>query len=212
MARCAAAALVAFATLAAGCAQRSPSSPFIRKGAGFVDAGGPPVTARTAEASDELDRAKREALAKRAAEPKAALPSIEGRDPVLREALAALGRLPSAAAHVRVAEEYQRVGVLDFAYDHYSDALRLEPGSVAALDGRARLLRDVGLVGPALADAHRARFLAPSSAAVRNTLGSVLERQGLCREALGQYREALRLDPGAAWAAENAGRLAGKCS
>lgn len=205
------AALVAVATLAAGCAQRGTSSLFVRKGSGFVDAGGPPVSQQTAEASDELERARREALAKRAAEPRAELPSIEGRDPQLREALASLGRTPSAAAHVRVAGEYQRVGVTDFAYDHYSDALRLDPGSVAALDGRARLLRDAGLIGPALADAHRARFLAPDSAAVRNTLGSVLERQGLCREALGQYREAARLDPDAAWAAENAGRLAGKC-
>jgi Flp pilus assembly protein TadD len=102
------------------------------------------------------------------------------------------------------------VGVTDAAFDHYSDALRLEPRSVAALDGRARLWRDTGLLGPALADAHRARYFAPKSAEVRNTLGTILDRRGLCHEALAEYREALRLKPDAVWAQENVERL-GEC-
>lgn len=199
------------AVMAAGCAGRSATSgPFVRKGGpGFVDVGGPPLAA-TPAAQEEIERATREAVAKRAAEKAAPLPSIEGRDRGLRDALAELGKAPSAARHIRVAEAYRRVGVTDAAFDHYSDALRLAPRSIAALDGRARLWRDTGLLGPALTDAHRARYFAPTSAEVHNTLGTILERRGLCAEALAEYREALRLKPDAAWARENVERL-GEC-
>jgi tetratricopeptide (TPR) repeat protein len=202
------------AALAAGCASRTAGSqPFVRKGGpGFVDVGGPPQAVASALDAEALERVKREALAKRAAEKAAPLPSIEGRDQRLREALADLAKSPTAAAHIRVAEEYRRVGIHDVAVDHYSDALRLEPRSAAALDGRARLWRDSHVLGLALADAHRARFYAPKSAAVRNTLATILERRGLCREALAEYREALRLKPDAAWAQENVTRLAAICS
>lgn len=185
--------------------------PFVKKGgSGFVDVGGSrePVTPI---AQTELDRAMREAVAKREAERPAPLPSIEGRDLTLREALAALGHGPSAAAHLRVADEYMRVGVRDMAFDHYSDALRIEPRNVAAFDGRARIWRDVGFLAPALADAHRAKYFGPTSAAVRNTLGTILERRGLCHEALAEYREAVRLKPDAAWAQQNVTRLTDTC-
>lgn len=204
-------ALAGVAVAAAGCASRSAGSgPFVRKGGpGFVDVGGVPPASSTAS-DEEIARATREAVAKRAAEKAAPLPSIEGRDRGLRDALAVLGKAPSAAGHIRVAEAYRRVGVTDAAFDHYSDALRLAPRSIAALDGRARLWRDTGLLGPALADAHRARYFAPTSAEVRNTLGTILERRGLCAEALAEYREALRLKPDAVWARENVERL-GTC-
>ena len=202
----------AIATLiVAGCASRAAPLPFVKKGsAGFVDVGGShaPVV-RIAQA--EFDRARREALATRAAEKPAPQPLIEGRDSALREALAALGIESSVAAHLRVAEQYMRVGVRDMAFDHYTDALRLEPRNVAAFDGRARLWRDVGFLGPALADAHRAKYFGPTSAEVRNTLGTILERRGLCRDALIEYREALRLQPDAAWAQQNVTRLTDTC-
>lgn len=199
------------AVLASACAGRAASSPFVKKGGpGFVDVGGSHEPA-TPIAQAEFDRATREAVAKRAAERPASLPSIEGRDPELRDALAALGKAPSAAAHLRVAEEYMRVGVRDMAFDHYSEALRLDPRNIAAFDGRARLWRDVGFLAPALADAHRAKYFDPKSAEVRNTLGTILERQGLCRDALAEYREALRLQPAAAWAQQNVTRLTDTC-
>ena len=103
------------------------------------------------------------------------------------------------------------MGVQDLAFDHYTDALRLEPRNIAALDGRARLWRDAGLLLPALGDAHRAKYFDPTSAAVRNTLGTILERRGLCREALAEYREALRLNPDAGWAQQNVTRLTDTC-
>jgi len=207
---------VAFSALLAvligsACAGRTASLPFVKKGgAGFVNVGGP-QDLPTPIAQAEFDRARREALTKRAAEKPAPLPSIEGRDVQLRDALAALGDAPSVAAHLRVAEQYMRVGVRDLAFDHYSDALRVEPRNIAAFDGRARLWRDIGFLAPALADAHRAKFFAPRSAEVRNTLGTVLERRGLCRDALAEYREALRLKPDAAWAQQNVTRLTDTC-
>ena len=181
------------------------------KGApGYVDVGGYAAPA-PAIAKAEFDRARREALATRAAEKPAALPSIEARDVALRDALAGLGSEPSVAAHLRVAGEYMRVGVRDMAFGHYSDALRLESRNVAALDGRARLWRDVGFLEPALADAHRAKYFAPKSAEVRNTLGTILEHRGLCHEALAEYREALRLKPDATWAQQNVARVTDTC-
>jgi len=206
------AAMMAMMALVGGaCATGDSSSRFVKKGAdGPIDVGGS-QNSPTPIAQAEFDRAKREALAKRASEKATSLPSIEGRDPGLREALAALGKEPSAAAHLRVAEQFMRVGVRDVAFDHYSDALRLEPRNVAAFDGRARLWRDVGFLAPALADAHRAKYFAPTSAEVRNTLGTILERRGLCRDALAEYQEALRLKPDAAWAQQNVTRLTDTC-
>jgi len=199
------------AMLSSACASRTAQSPFVKKGgAGFIDVGGA-QSAPTPVAQADVDRATREAVAKRAADKPAPLPSIEGRDPALRDAIAALGTDPSAAAHLRVATEYMRVGVRDVAFDHYTDALRLEPRNVAAFDGRARLWRDVGILAPALADAHRAKFFDPTSAEVRNTLGTILERRGLCRDALAEYSEALRLKPDAAWARQNVTRLTDTC-
>ena len=202
---------VAAALLQTGCASGSTSR-FVRKPAGFINLGGPAQADVPAITPEAFERARREALVERASTRPAALPTIEGRDPGLRDALAALGKAPSAGAHLLVAAEYNRVGVYDQAYDHYSEALRLAPRNTTAFDGRARLLRDAGLIGLALADAHRARYFGPRSAEVRNTLGTILERQGLCRQALRQYEEAARLAPDAAWAQQNVARLTGSCS
>jgi tetratricopeptide (TPR) repeat protein len=165
----------------------------------------------TPVAREAVAKAVREAQEKRAAEPRASAPVVEGHDPDLKDALARLETAPSAAAHLRVGHAYYRLGIRDFAMDHYSDALTLDERNVAAFEGRARVWRDWGFVGLALADAHRARFYQPASATVRNTLGTVLELRGLCREALGEYREALRIEPNAAWAQQNVARLTDTC-
>ena len=179
--------------------------------AGFVDVGGPAATVTKAD-TESVALAVREATARRAAEAPPSLPVVEGRDPVLKEALAALVKAPSAVAHLRVGQEYYRLGIRDLAFDHYSDALTYDGRSAAAFDGRARVWRDWGFVALALGDAHRARHYQPASATVRNTLGTVLELRGLCREALTEYREALRLAPEAAWAKQNVRRLADTCN
>jgi tetratricopeptide (TPR) repeat protein len=184
----------------------------VKKGRGFIDVGGVATDASAKASRDALRRAAQEAAAKRAAEPKPKLPTIEDRDPALRAALAELAKRPSVVRHLHVAAEYARVGVNDLAYDQYTAALAIDPRNVPAFQGRARLLRDVGLNGLALTDAHWARFLAPKSAGVRNTLGTILEAGGHCAEALAEYREALKLQPGAPWASQNVARLTDKCS
>src|SRR5262245_45056727 len=129
-----------------GCATRQPASPFIiRSGHGPLEAG--------RFASSKLDRRKiedasRQALAERAAT-RARVPlSIEGADPLLRDALAAVGRRESPDSHIAVAMNYWRLRVYDAAFDHYSEALRLDPKNATALDGRARVWRHWGMTEP----------------------------------------------------------------
>jgi tetratricopeptide (TPR) repeat protein len=201
---------IAVVVLAGACAART-SSRFVVKDGGFVEVGGPATPAEDVVSVEELRRAVHDAVVARAAEKHATPKSIEETDPALKSALADLARGRSTHAHVAVASHYSRLGVSDLAYEHLSQALTIEPRSPAALDGRARLLRDVGLMAMALADASRARFHAPESAAVRNTLGTILERLGQCREALAAYREAVRLSHDAEWARDNAARLSASC-
>jgi len=194
---------------ATGCASRSTSSPFIIKnGSGPVDVGHG-VGFKKIDRG-QIERARREALARRAAAAPEQLRSIEGTDVALRNALAALGQLESAAAHVAVAQQYWRLHVYDAVYDHYTDALRLEPKNVTALDGRARVWRQWHMTEPALSDAHRARYFGPERPDVLNTLGTILEQAGQCGAARDAYASALKLDPSATWAKDNLVRLEGR--
>jgi tetratricopeptide (TPR) repeat protein len=200
-----------FACLAASACASAPSASdrFIKKnGPGFVDVGGA-ARALSQPDKDAIARAEREARSARAAQ--TSPPVVETRDRALKEALSALGASPSAATHLEVARQYRRLGVRDLAFDHYSDALAYDPRNATAFDGRARLWRDWGFLGLALADAHRARYFRPASAEAHNTLGTILERQGLCQQALAEYQEAARLDPAATWAGQNARRVADNC-
>lgn len=176
---------------AVGCAGRT-ATPFVLKGPGFIDVGGPVERSAPAITPEAWERAKRDALAARRSAPANRAPGIEDIDASLRAALARVSS-GTAADHVSVAFAYNRLGVRDLAYEHYSRALSVEPHYVPALDGRARLLRDVGLLAMALSDAHRARFVAPTSSEVRITLGTILEHLGQCREALTVYRQAAAL-------------------
>ena len=194
---------------ATGCASRSTSSPFIIKnGSGPVDVGHG-VGFKKIDRG-QIERARREALARRAAAAPEQLRSIEGTDVALRNALAALGQLESAAAHVAVAQQYWRLHVYDAVYDHYSDAIRLEPRNVTAWDGRARVWRQWHMTEPALSDAHRARYFGPERPDVLNTLGTILEQAGQCGAARDAYASALKLDPSAGWAKDNLVRLEGR--
>jgi len=194
---------------ATGCASRSTSSPFIIKnGSGPVDVGHG-VGVKKIDRG-QIERARREALARRAAAAPEQLRSIEGTDVALRNALAALGQLESAAAHVAVAQQYWRLHVYDAVYDHYTDAIRLEPRNVTALDGRARVWRQWHMTEPALSDAHRARYFGPERPDVLNTLGTILEQAGQCGAARDAYASALKLDPSAGWAKDNLVRLEGR--
>jgi Tfp pilus assembly protein PilF len=191
---------------AGGCATSVSSSPFIvRQGRGPIEVGVPGETPTIDRAA--LARAESDARARRSAERPRALPSIEQRYPALRDALKALAQSPSADAHIKVAIAYHQLHVLDAAFDHFSDAAVFDAKSIAAWDGRARVWRDWGFVGRALADVHRARFLGPDRADVYNTLGTILERAGQCDGARRAYRDALVRDSQATWARENLTRL-----
>jgi tetratricopeptide (TPR) repeat protein len=201
-------ALVASLTVsAASCATRqASSSPFIiRSGHGPVHVGNLPEPSKSQRAN--LERAARQALADRAARAPEALPSIERLDTRLREALGALGRNETTEAHILVAQNYWRVGVYDAAFDHFSDALTLDPRNVSALDGRARVWRHWGMTESALADVHRALFFGPDRADAWNTLGTILEAAGQCVEARAAYDRAVKAAATADWARANAERL-----
>ncbi len=196
---------LAASSVAGGCATRTASSPFIiRQGHGPIEIEGP---AFKAISRDAIARAEREAIAGRAKQAPRVSPSIEQRDPGLRQALSSLRVQQSALAHVDVAVAYHRLGVLDAAFDQFSQAIALEPRNAVAWDGRARLWRDWGFIMPALAEAHRARYFAPKRAEVLNTLGTILERAGQCDGARTAYRDAIGLDERATWARQNLSRL-----
>jgi Flp pilus assembly protein TadD len=129
--------------------------------------------------------------------------SLESFDPVLRSALGRLMFAPTAEHHIAVARAYRQQGIFDQAYDYLTRSLTLNGAEPLVYDERARLWRDWGNPGSALADAHRAVYLAPQSAAFRNTLGTVLYRMGLTREAQTEFEQARALNPDAWYALAN---------
>jgi tetratricopeptide (TPR) repeat protein len=139
-----------------------------------------------------------------AARPSASLTTtIESSDPRLSAALTALAFSNTAEAHRRVASEYRRIGVLDLAYKHLTDAIQLDSRDAAAYDGLARIWRDWGIARLGLGDAYRAVALAPKSASAANTLGTLLEGVGQTKSARQWYERALALDPRASYALVN---------
>jgi Tfp pilus assembly protein PilF len=133
--------------------------------------------------------------------------TVEAHDPGLAAVLLLLKIAPSAARHRDVAAEYRRLGILDTAFDHLTAATKLNPRDAAAYDARARIWRDWGYPGLGLADAARAVYYAPRSAAARNTYGTLLVAAGLPVDAKREFETALKLDPGAEFARTNLCRL-----
>jgi tetratricopeptide (TPR) repeat protein len=130
-------------------------------------------------------------------------PTIESSDPKLSAALTALAVSNTAEGHRRVATEYRRIGVLDMAYKHLTDAIRLDSHDAAAYDGLARIWRDWGIPRLGLGDAYRAVALAPESASAANTLGTLLEGLGETKSARQWYERSLALNPQASYALVN---------
>jgi Tfp pilus assembly protein PilF len=131
------------------------------------------------------------------------LPTAETVSVALAEALAALSHGETPDRLRAVALEYQRLGVFDQAEEFASKAIAHAPKDAGLYDLRARILRDSGLPDVALGDAHRAAYMAPSSAAVSNTLGTVHFALGQHPEAVAAFKKALALQPSAAWASTN---------
>jgi tetratricopeptide (TPR) repeat protein len=192
------AALVAAA--GGGCASaHTPTltSRFVVQGTPAVDLGGPPVAAATARpiGPPAPMRAVRRSTTISA--------DLEATDPRLKASLAATRQTPTLERQLEAARRYQRLGVIDRAIEYAEAGVQLAPHDAAAHDALARLWRDGGLPGLGLASAHRAVFLAPESAAARNTLGTVLQALGKGREAGDAFEAAVRLDRGAWFAWQN---------
>jgi tetratricopeptide (TPR) repeat protein len=132
---------------------------------------------------------------------------VESTDPALRESLARIALLPSAAAHRDAAAAYLRLGIRDKAYDHLERAVELDPKDAPAYDGLARLWRDWGFPEHGLTDAQRAVKYAPASPIVFNTLGTLYEAMGLQHEAKQAYWRAVEIDSHAEYALANLTRM-----
>jgi len=131
------------------------------------------------------------------------LPTLESRDRALAAALAQVRVEPSAEGHVAVGELYRSHGVLDSAYKHFNAAVKLDPRNGDAYEGLARTWRDWGFPALALSDVSRARFYAPASASVQNTLGTIFQALGRPRDARQAYERALALESQATYAMSN---------
>jgi Flp pilus assembly protein TadD len=173
----------------------------------FIHGGDPSVTYGPAVNPAKpvaRDKAKEARERKAASSPKSSfLPTIESQDPVLSAALMRLALAETAENHRLVAAAYSNAGIPDFAYRHLQSALRLNPSDARAFDGIARLWRDWEQPGLALANAYRALYLDAKSAAVYNTLGTVLQSLGQSDNARDAFEHALRLDPRAVFALNN---------
>jgi len=129
--------------------------------------------------------------------------TVEGTDKALGEALKTLKAAGTAPNHLAVAAEYRRLRILDKAFDEATLALKLDRRSADALEQRAQIWREWGLPQLGLADAQRAVYFAPGSAAAQNTLGTLLQSVGQMEAARGRYMQVIKIDPDAAYAWSN---------
>jgi Flp pilus assembly protein TadD len=129
--------------------------------------------------------------------------TLESQDANVASALLRLAMYPSAQSHHVLADAYRQAGVTDFAYKHWTLALRLDACDSRALEGVARLWRDWGTPELALGDAHRAVYCKPHSSTAHNTLGTILEALGHRQDAKREFELALQLDPHAGFALNN---------
>ena len=168
---------------------------------GFIDVGGPAATRRRRSSARPCERATREAVAKRAAEtPRAAADRSRGATP--RCAMrwrrswqgAVGGDAPSGRPGVPAASASATSRSIT-TRTRCASSRGTSPRSMAGPGSGAMwgfMAPGPGRRAPGADTSSRRR---PT---VRNTLGTILERSGLCHEALAEYREALRLEPDAA--------------
>ncbi len=198
------AALALGVLLLSGCAAGhggSLTARFVRPGEPAMNFGGPPVA--TTDSLQDHNKGARQPSAKPQPRQSTFGATIEGSDRRLTAALLVEAVLPTAASHLRVAEEYRRLGVLDAAYARLNRAVQKEPRLAEAHEGLARIWRDWGLPDRGLGAAYRAAYYDPRSASAQNTLGTILDALGRFGEARQAYERALSLAPTAAWPLNN---------
>ncbi len=121
--------------------------------------------------------------------------------PHLEKALAAPRH--QAELHQYLGEAYARTGQRPAAIEHYREALRLAPDNVTAAVGLGNNLAMQGDYAAAAVGLLRSVTLAPDQARIRNDLATALAFAGQMEEAIAEYRETLRRDPGNELAREN---------
>lgn len=187
-----------------GCAARqekSLGSRFIKEGKPTIDLGGPPLAT-----SGPLHRQMKEvqdAAARTPTHTSTFGATVEGSDKGLAAALLLETLLPTAESRILVAQEYERLGILDAAYARLNLALVTAPKMSIAHEGLARIWRKWGVPASGLRSAYRAVAYDRASASAQNTLGTVLDNLGRFDEARAAYRAAAALAPDAAWALNN---------
>ena len=190
--------------LLSGCAARHSSGltdRFVRQGEPAVNLGGPPIAPAT-ELKAAMDQHK--SVTDLPAPRQSALgTTVESSNRMLGAALLAESVFPSPPTHVRVAEEYKRLGVLDAAFAALTRALHEDPSLSVAHEGIARLWRDWGMPEQGLGAAYRATYYDPRSASAQNTLGTLFAAVGRTELARDAFQRALVLEPDASWALNN---------
>lgn len=193
-------ALLAATISVAACAStdQTLAGRFVRQGTPAIDVGGPKLPKVRS-----IDRRALLSASQAARPPAPVLKSLESTDADLRDALARVAGAPTTAHYLDVANQYLRHGVFDRADDFLNRSLAANGPDASIYDARARLWRDWGQPAEGLGDAHRAVFMAPQSAAVHNTLGTVLYRLGRVSEAKASFTRAVQADATAWYALAN---------
>jgi Flp pilus assembly protein TadD len=194
-----AAAILLGGLLLGGCASGQTAS----LGGRLVRPGEPALELGEAAAAADVSGAVRKASVESQPRQATSGRTIEDADARLAAALLVEAALPSADSHIRVAEEYRRLGVLDVAFERLSLAVEKEPRLATAHEAIARAWRDWHQPERALGAAHRATYLAGASSSAHNTLGTVFDALGQFDRARDAYSRAVLLDPTAAWALNN---------
>jgi tetratricopeptide (TPR) repeat protein len=162
------------------------------------------VVKTTGDASRSAREAGNSSPSDRSARPSKTLAmTLESQDGRLAAAILAVGVAPRADTYRQLAREYRRLGVLDKAHEHFSNAVAVDPTDASSYDALARIWRDWGTAYLGLGDAYRAVYYAPGSAPAANTLGTLLQATGHLEEAKLWYARAIHLDKEAWYALNN---------
>lgn len=129
--------------------------------------------------------------------------TLEASDPLLTGALLQVAVERSAAHLLAAAHRYYQLRIRDRAMDLYSETIRRDPRLASAYDGRARVLRDWGLLEQAMGDAYRATYFAPASGEAWNTLGTILQAMDRLADARTAFTRATTASEHAAYAWNN---------
>lgn len=191
------------AAVASGCATGTGASlttKFVKQGKPAMDLGGPSLGARP-PLQEYMQMIRH--LSDRPVMKESTGARAESLDPQLAAALRVAAADPSAGNHLRIAQEYLRLGILDTAYTYANRALLQKPRFAAAHEVLARIWRDWGFPKLGIGPASRATYFAPASAAAENTLGTLLDALGQPAEARRAFARAVMLDARAGWALNN---------